>query len=88
MPEVTELQGLGEQRTLADQLEAPAEASECGVNRVTHRSAPGATLESDSVAARSNECSFLTCGIAVVDRTYLWPSGLACRKAGVELGIA
>jgi hypothetical protein len=73
-PEVTELHWSGERRMLAAPGEAPAEASDCGVNRNTHRSAPGATLVSDSVIARSNECLFLTCGIAVVDLTYLWSS--------------
>lgn len=70
--EVTELQRSGERRMLAALREAPAEASACGVNRNTHRSAPGATLASDSVTARNNECSFLKCRIAVVDQTYLW----------------
>lgn len=51
-----------------------AEAGDCGVNRIVHRPHQGKLWErGQSVAARSTGCSSLTCRIANVGRTYLWP---------------
>jgi len=72
----------GEKRTLVVATDEADRSGFCGVNRRVHRSASGATPASDSVIARSIGCSFLTCGIAEVGQTYLWPWTLGVERHG------
>jgi len=79
-PEVSDHHYRGEKTTLVVAKDEAGRSGFCGVNRKVHRSASGATPASDSVIARNIGYSFLTCGIAEVGQTYLWPWTLGVER--------
>lgn len=87
-PEVSGLRSAMRREHSSQGRTAPTEASACGMNRIVHRNAPGATSASVSVTTRSNGCTSLKCGIANVDQTYLWLCELGAERHGLKRGLA